>query len=86
MRAFAYWLAGQVWGGVPIVLVDSRTPEEAVPQAGRSTVDAVYGQAISDLQAAIPVEERFGAETWIMSLRDNWSRPNSSQYSPLRRI
>ena len=54
MRAFAYWFAGQVWGGVPIVLVDSRTPEEAVPQAGRSTVDAVYSQVISDLQTAIP--------------------------------
>ena len=54
MRAFAYWLAGQVWGGVPIVLVDSRTPEEAVPQAGRSTAESVYGQVISDLQTAIP--------------------------------
>ena len=54
MRAFAYWFAGQVWGDVPIVLVDSRTPAEAVPEGGRSSLASVYGQAISDLQAAIP--------------------------------
>lgn len=54
MRAFAYWLAGQVWGDVPIVLIDSRTPAEAVPEGGRQPLSAVYAQAISDLQAAIP--------------------------------
>ena len=54
MRAFAYWFAGQVWGSVPIVLVDARTPDEATPDAGRESVESVFGQAISDLQAAIP--------------------------------
>lgn len=54
MRAFGYWLAGQVWGGVPIVLIDSRNPEEAVPQGGRASAADVYAQAIADLQAAIP--------------------------------
>lgn len=31
-------------------------------------------EALQELQAAIPVEERFGAEQWIMSLRNNWTR------------
>ncbi|MEX0820738.1 MAG: RagB/SusD family nutrient uptake outer membrane protein [Rhodothermales bacterium] len=54
MRAFAYWFAGQAWGGVPIILRDARTPEEAAPEGGSSSVEAVYQQVISDLQAAIP--------------------------------
>ena len=63
MRAFAYWFAGQVWGGVPIITEDSRTLDQAIAQQGRATVDAVYAQAISDLQTAIPglpVDDAFG--------------------------
>ena len=66
MRAFAYWFAGQVWGGVPIVVADPRNLDEAVNQGGRATVEAVYAQAISDLQAAIPglpLDDRSGRIT-----------------------
>ena len=54
MRAFAYWFAAQVWGGVPIVLEDARTPAEALPEEGRASREAVLDRVISDLQAAMP--------------------------------
>ena len=53
MRAFAYWFAVQTWGGVPLMVEDPRTPDDAFPDAGRASVDAVYQQIISDLQAAM---------------------------------
>lgn len=66
MRAFAYWFAAQAWGDVPIILVDARTPAEAVPEGGRASVEAVYQQVISDLQTAIPglpINDRSGRIT-----------------------
>ena len=53
LRAFAYWLAAQVWGDVPLILSDARTPDEGVPEGGRTPVAEVYSQVTTDLQEAI---------------------------------
>ena len=53
LRAFAYWFAVQVWGDVPLILEDARTPDEAVPEGGRAPVQDVYQQIVADLQDAI---------------------------------
>lgn len=54
MRAFAYWFAVQTWGGVPLMVEDPRTPEDAFPEEGRASESAVYDQIVSDLETAIP--------------------------------
>jgi len=54
IRAFAYWWAVQTWGGVPIVLEDPETPEEAFSAGGRASEEKVYQQVVSDLTDAIP--------------------------------
>ena len=53
MRAFAYWVAAQLWGPVPLILNELTRPDEAVPEAGRAPVADVYQQVTADLQDAI---------------------------------
>lgn len=51
LRALMYFNLVRIYGGVPLVLTDIKTPEEAFSHE-RATVDAVYEQVISDLNAA----------------------------------
>lgn len=54
LRALAYWLAAQTWGDVPLMLEEPRTPDDAATvEGGRTSVDEVYGQIISDLHEVI---------------------------------
>ena len=52
MRAFAYWNAAQLWGDVPLLLEEVTSPDNAVPESGRTPVAQVYQQVIADLQSA----------------------------------
>lgn len=53
MRSFAYWLAPQFYGDVPLILSAPTTPDEAFYDGGRTPVATVYSQVITDLTDAI---------------------------------
>ena len=53
IRALSYWYAVQYWGDVPLILNEVSSREDAIPDEGRTSVDEVYSQIISDLQEAI---------------------------------
>jgi hypothetical protein len=51
VRALAYFDLARVWGGVPIVLTPTLSASDK-DKATKSTVDQVYAQVLSDLNAA----------------------------------
>ncbi len=53
MRAFCYWVGVQWWGDMPLQLTEVSSPNEAVPEGGRTPKAQVLQQVITDLQDAI---------------------------------
>jgi|GEM_PF-1457010 len=53
IRALSYWYAVQFWGDVPLVTDEIRTPNEVIPEEGRTPRDQVLTQIIADLQDAV---------------------------------
>lgn len=51
LRAYYYYNLVRLWGGVPLVLEEVRSPAEAFSK-GRSSIDSVYDQIINDIKDA----------------------------------
>lgn len=70
LRAYHYYNLVTMWGGVPIILKPTTSANPSEVQIPRSSVEAVYAQILSDLDAAIAVlPDTYGTDANVNKAR-----------------
>lgn len=70
LRAYHYYNLVTMWGGVPIILKPTTSANPSEVQIPRSSVEAVYAQILSDLDAAIAVlPDTYGTDASVNKAR-----------------
>lgn len=70
LRAYHYYNLVTMWGGVPIVLVPTKSASPSETQYPRASVEAVYDQILSDLNNAIAaLPDTYGDDASINKAR-----------------